>query len=54
LQPHVEHHKRWLAAAEGVECFVAVARGAHLVAVVLENTGDEIADVGFVVDDENI
>ena len=41
-------------ADHGVERVVAVARGAGAVALVLQDARDQLADIGFVVDDENI
>lgn len=39
---------------DGFQGFVAVAREACAVPLVLENAGNEIADVGLVVDDQDI
>ncbi len=39
---------------DGLEPVVSVARKARRVALVLENSGDQLADVGFVIDDQNV
>ena len=39
---------------DGGERVVAVARGARVVALVLQDPGHQIADVGLVIDNENI
>ena len=41
-------------AAIGGQRLVAVARGARAVAFVLQDAGDQFADIGFVVDDEDV
>ena len=54
LQPDIEHDERGAAAAQRLERLVAVARAAHLMTIVFEDARDEIANVGFVVYDENV
>src|SRR5262245_40207276 len=54
LQPDVEEHKAWPARLDRRERAVAVAGGARVVALVLQDPCYELADVGFVVNDEDI
>ena len=54
LQPDVEEHQIGPARHHGAERFVAVARGARHVAFVLQDARDQFANIGFVVDDEDI
>src|SRR5712692_1135737 len=54
LQPDVEEDQVRAARAERGERLVAVARGARLVALVLQDTRDQLADVRFIIDDEDI
>ena len=54
LQPDVEEDEVRPARHDGGQRLVAVARGARLVALVLQDAGDQVADIGFVVDDQNI
>ena len=54
LQPDVEQNETRPAHADGGEGGVAVAGFARLVAFVFQDAGDERADVGLIVDDENV
>ena len=54
LQPDVEEHEIGPARDHGGERVVAVARRAGAVAFVLQDARDQFADIGFVVDDEDI
>ena len=54
LQPDVEHHQRRLARADGGERLGAVAGLARLIALILEDAAHQHADIGFVVDDEDV
>ena len=54
LQPDVEEDQVGPARRDRAERVVAVARRARGVALVLQDAGDQLADVGFVVDDENV
>ena len=54
LQPDVEEDQVRPARRDGRQRVVAVARGARAVAFVLQNPGHQIADIGLVVDDQNI
>ncbi len=49
LQPDVEQHHRWPALLDRVESRIAVGRGAHGIAFVLEHPAHQLADVGLVV-----
>src|SRR3546814_5930896 len=53
LQPDIEHHEARPALAQQFQRAVAVAGIAGLIALILQDTGDQHADVGFVVDDED-
>src|SRR3546814_19757129 len=53
LQPDIEHHEARPALAQQFQRAVAVAGIAGLIALILQGTGDQHADVGFVVDDED-
>src|SRR5678816_2043845 len=54
LQPDVEHYKRWSATPDRIERLITVARCTDLMAVVFQDSRDEVADIGFVIDDENV
>ena len=54
LQPDVEEHQMRTAAGDLGQRRIAVARGAGAKSLVLENTGHEIADIGFVIDNQNV
>ena len=54
LQPDVEENEVRLARHDGRQGVIAVARGARVVALVLQDSGHQIADVGLVIDNENI
>ena len=54
LQPDVEQDKLRPARLDRRDRLVRIARQARAVAFVLQNAGDEFADVVFVVDDENV
>ena len=54
LQPDVEKHQIGPPRDDGAERLVAVARGAGAVAFVLQDARDQFADIGFVVDDQDI
>ena len=53
LQPHVEQDHRRAPLLDRFERRIAVGRGADRIAFVLEHAADELADVGFIVDDQN-
>ena len=53
LQPDIEENQVRAARHDRRQRIVAAARGAGDIALVVENTGDQVADIGFVVDDEN-
>ena len=54
LQPDIEEHQVRLARHDSRKRIVAVARGARVIALVLQNPGHQIADIGLVVDNQNI
>ena len=54
LQPDIEEYQVRFARHDGRKRIVAVARGARVVALVLQNPGHQIADIGLVIDNENI
>ena len=54
LQPDVEKHQVGPARRNGGERVVAVARGARQVAFILQDAGDQLADIRFVVNDEDV
>src|SRR5205807_4248416 len=54
LQPDVEEQEIRPARRDGRERRVAVARGARLIALVLQDTGDQFANIRLVIDDQNI
>ena len=54
LQPDVEHHQLRPALPHGAEGAFAVARHTGLETLVVQDAGDQIADVLFVVDDQNL
>ena len=54
LQPDVEYDEMRAPLLDRLEGFVAVTRQACIVPLVLEDAGDEIADVRFVVDDQDV
>src|SRR5262249_10907365 len=54
LQPDVEKHQARAARFYRRQRVVAVARGARAIPLVLENPRDQLANVTFVIDDENI
>ena len=54
LQPNVEENQVRFARHDGGQRVIAVARGACVVAFVLQDAGHQIADVGLVIDNENI
>src|SRR5262245_38156416 len=54
LQPDVEKHQAWPARRDRRKRAVAVARGARFVALVLQDTRDQLADIGLVIDDEDV
>ena len=54
LQPDVEEDQARRAIGDRRERAVAVVRRAGLMALVAQDTGDEFADVFFVVDDEDV
>jgi hypothetical protein len=53
LQPDVEENQVRALGHDRSDSIVAVARGARDIALVFQNTGDQITDIGFVVDNEN-
>jgi hypothetical protein len=53
LQPDVEEHQARHAASIAASA-LSVVRGARAVALVAQDAGDEFADVGLVVDDEDV
>ncbi len=54
LQPDVEKHQVGPARRNGRERVVAVARGARQVALILQDAGHQLADIRFVVNDEDV
>ena len=54
LHPDVEDQQRGLARADGRQRRFGVAGGADRIALVLQDAGDQLADVGLVVDDQNV
>ena len=54
LQPDVEEDQPRHAVGDRRERAVAVVRGAGLVALVAQDAGDQLANVFFVVDDQNV
>ena len=54
LQPDVEQDQLRAARFDRRDRLVGIARDARAVALVLQDAGDEFADVVFVVDDENV
>ncbi len=54
LQPDVEEDQRRPAVRDFGERRIGVARRARPVALVGQDAGDEVADVGFVVNDQNV
>jgi len=54
LHPDVEQHQMRASRLDRGDRLVGIARHARRVAFVLENTGDEFANVVFVIDDQNI
>ena len=53
LQPDIEKNQVRPPGRDGSQRIVRIAGGARDIAFVLQNASDQIADVGFVVDDEN-
>ncbi len=54
LQPDVEEHQMRAPRFDGRQRFVAVLRGTCAVALVFEDAGHQSANVGLVVDDQNV
>ncbi len=54
LQPDVEEDHVRPTARDRRQRGIAVTRRPRLVTFVLENTGDEVANIGLVIDDQNI
>src|SRR3974390_3868967 len=54
LQPDVEEDKARLLGDDRRQRVIAVARRARFIALVLQDTGYQIADIGFVVDYQNV
>ena len=54
LQPDVEEDEVRATRLDGGERLVGASGRAGPVAFVVENAGDEVADVGLIVDDQNI
>jgi hypothetical protein len=54
LQPDVEEDQAGPPAGDGRQRIVTVARGARQVALVLQDAGNQLPYVGFVVDDQNV
>src|SRR6266496_5881298 len=54
LQPDIENDERGTPVGERRQRRIAVAREPRLIAFILENPRNELPDVGFVIDDENI
>ncbi len=54
LQPDVEEHEVRTPRHDGGERVVAVMRGTGKIALILQDAGDQFANVGFVVDDEDV
>ena len=54
LQPDVEEYQVGAAVGDFRQCAVAIARGARGEAFVLEDARHQIANIGLVIDDENV
>ena len=54
LQPDVQQHQAGAAGANRLDGGIAIGRVARLVAFVTEDPADQQADIGFVVDDEDV
>src|SRR6266850_2760417 len=54
LQPDVEKHQMRAAGSNFRERRIAVARGSGVKALVLQNTRNQIANIGFVIDNQNV
>src|SRR5262245_63921185 len=54
LQPDVEKHEIGAPGCDLGQRIVALARGARDIALVLQDPGNQLPDVGLVVDDQNI
>src|SRR5262249_58421005 len=54
VQADVEHQERWQPRADGGQRLRAVGGLPGLVALVLEDPADQHANVGFIVDDEDV
>src|SRR5690349_10444129 len=54
LQPDVQEYQMRTAVGDLRKCGIAVARGARRKPFVVQDAGDEVADVGFIVDNENV
>ena len=54
LQPDVEKDQARPSCDDGPQGFVAIARRPGRVALVLEDAGDQLANIRFVIDDENL
>ena len=54
LQPDVENDELRPALLDGLQGLVGIARQARAVPVVLQDAGDHLADVRFIVDDQDV
>ena len=54
FEPDIKQNERRAAVGNGCECRIAICGHARGVAVILQNPGDKIANVGFVINDQNI
>ncbi len=54
LQPNVEKHQIWPARDDSAQRLIAVARSTGAVAFILQDACDQFANIGFVVDYEDI
>jgi hypothetical protein len=54
LQLNVEEYEIGAPCYDGRKCVVAVVRGTRTEAFVLQDAGNEFADIRFIVDDEDI
>ena len=54
LKPDVQDHKRRPALGDSLERLGAVPGEPGFIPLVAEDSGDKLADIGFVIDDENV
>ncbi len=53
-QPDVEDDERRPPRGDFGQCSIAVVGKTRLVPLILENAGDQLADIGFVINDQNV